>query len=152
MRTNFVVDHLGETPDVYCIDHHTDKKLNLEITLLEDLPGEIKYVLGRGRKPISPTTKSTAVSFFDDSVEQLEHSLEKKLLSVYGPNTALVIIQVSILWEPKEWDMIADDFRKRVLMGKEQNYGAGVWIICTDNSTWPASDTLFCLSKPVPNS
>jgi hypothetical protein len=75
--------------------------------------------------------------------------LAKKLLSSYGPDTALVIRQVSPLWEPSDWQRIAAEFRQNVLAGSEKNYGAGVWIICTDNSTFPAGDALFCLSEPT---
>jgi len=147
--TNFVVDYLGDTPDVVCIDRANNNVLNLEISLIEDLPGDVKYVLGRGSKPTSPTTGTTAVSFTDDVVEQLRKSLEKKLLSSYGANTALVLRQVSPLWEPREWSTVADEFKVKVFAGSENNFGAGVWIICTDNSIRPASDTLFCLSSPV---
>ena len=146
--SSFEIDSLGDTPDVVCIEASSKRILNLEISLIEDLPGDIQYVLGRGSKPTSPTTGSTAVSFFEDSAVQLRASLEKKLLSSYGANTALVLRQVSLLWEPMEWASVADDFRQTVLRGREKNFGAGVWIICTDNSTWPTSDTLFCMSEP----
>ena len=146
--TSFQIDALGDAPDVVCIDPSSEKVLNLEISLLQDLPGDIPYALGRGSKPTSPTTGSTVVSFFKDSVEQLRASLQKKLLSSYGASTALVLRQVSPLWEPKEWALVADDFRQTVLQGSERNFGAGVWIICTDNSIWPAGDTLFCMSEP----
>ena len=144
----FEIDQLGDTPDVVCSEPSTGRILNLEISLIEDLPGDIPYALGKGPKPLSPTTGSTVVSFTDDSVEQLRNSLEKKLLSSYGADTALVLRQVSPLWEPKEWALVAESFRQSVLQGRESNFGAGVWIICTDNSSWPAGDTLFCLSEP----
>ena len=147
--TNFEIACLGDAPDVECVDLKTNGKLNLEISLLEDLPGDVPYALGRAERPKSPTTGTTVRSFFHDSVPQLVESLEKKLLSTYGSNTALVLRQVSIIWGPFEWGIVADEFRDEVLRGKEKHYGAGVWIICTDNSTWPASDTLFCLSESI---
>lgn len=146
--TAFEIEKLGETPDVNCIDSKNGDLLELEISLLENLSGEVQHILGRGPKPTSPTTGTTVVSFFNDTADKLRSSLKKKLLSSYDPNTALVLRQVSIIWEPKDWELVADVFRKEVLSGKEVNFGSGVWIICTDNTTWPASDTLFCLSKP----
>ena len=151
MGTSFEITILGDTPDVSCIDYRTGEKLHIEITLLEDLPGDIKYLLGKGQKPISPTTRSRAISFFDDSAEKLKSSLKDKLLSKYGKDTALVLKQVNIAWEKKDWQMVADDVRIILLDGKEENYGAGIWIICTNNSPWPATNDLFCLSRPGNN-
>ena len=147
--TAFQIQELSDAPDVICFDNNLDKVLKLEISLLEDLPGDITYQLGKSGKPISPTTRTTAVSFWDDSMAQLQKLLESKLLSTYDSNTALVLRQVSIIWESKDWEVVAHRFRNGVLAGKENNYGKGVWIICTDNSTWPASNTLFCLSEPT---
>jgi hypothetical protein len=144
--TAFEVLRREDTPDILCRDSNTNAELGLEITLLEDLPGEIKHILGRGRQPISKTTGTPARSFFDDVAQQLEHALEGKLLSAYGPSTALVIRQVSPIWGPDDWQRIKEDIRKEVFRGREHNFGAGVWLICVDDSTWPASDTLFCLS------
>ena len=149
METDFEIIEIRDTPDVYCKDPRTGSELFLEITLIEDLPGYIKHLKGLGQKPKSPSTRSTAISFFDDSVEQLRSSLEDKLLSKYRNNTALVIKQVSVLWENSDWDMVADNIRRDLLNGKEDNYGAGVWIICTDNTPWPATNDLFCLSEPI---
>ena len=148
MSTNYDIQKLGDTPDVICKDTNTGRVLELEITLLQDVQGDVAYVLGRGQKPISPTTKSTVVSFNDDTATQLDTILGKKLLSSYGANAALVIRQVSPLWEPKEWTILAPKFRQKFLKGKQENYGMSVWIICTDNLTWPATYTLFRLSEP----
>lgn len=144
--TAFEVIKSGDAPDVLCRDPDTRKELELEITLLEDLPGEIKHMLGRGRQPTSPTTGTGVRSFYDDVAPQLERALENKLLSTYGPRTALVIRQVAPIWGPPEWRTIVEQVRKDVFRGREHNFGAGMWLICVDSSTWPASDALFCLS------
>jgi len=151
MGTMFEIIELRDAPDVYCKDHQSGVELNLEVSLLEDLPGYIKYIKGKGQKPISPTTRSSAISFFDDSLKQLKSRVKKKLLSTYGKNTALVIKHVNIVWEKTDWQMVADEVRHNLLEGKENHYGAGVWILCTDNSPWPATNDLFCLSKPMEN-
>lgn len=147
--THLEIDYLSDAPDVVCIDRTDDKVLNLEISLIEDLLGDVKHILGRGPKPKSPVTGTTVVSFTEDAVERLNKSLEDKLLSSYGSSTALVLRQVSPLWEPHEWSMVADEIRDKVLAGRERNFSAGVWIICTDNFPWPSGDALFCLSQPV---
>ena len=51
MGTMFEVLKQGDAPDILCQDPNTGAELGLEITLLEDLPGEIKHILGRGRQP-----------------------------------------------------------------------------------------------------
>jgi hypothetical protein len=144
--TAFEVLSQGDTPDILCRDPNTGTELGLEITLLGDLPGEIKHVLGRGLQPNSKTTGTPVRSFYDDVAPQLGHVLDCKLLSKYGTNTALVIRQVSPIWGPDDWQRVKEDIRKEVFRGRKHNFGAGVWIICVNNSTWPASDTLFCLS------
>jgi hypothetical protein len=148
--TSFEIVELGESPDVICNDSVTRNYLYLEISLLEDLSDDIAYELGRGKKPISPTTKTTVVDFFKDVVPRVRERIEKKLLSSYGADTALVLRPVSILWEKMEWEWITPYLKSEVLKGKETHYGAGIWAICTDNTTWPASDALFCISPPIP--
>lgn len=146
--TLFEIKYIGEAPDVTCIDRKTGKILNLEITLLENIHGDIAHELGRGKKPISPTTGTTAIDFKQDVVPIIRERLESKLLASYGENTALVIRQVSILWERMEWDWITPSIRK-LLNGKEDNYGKGIWVICMDHSRRPAYKTIICLSQPV---
>ena len=147
--THFKINELGEAPDVKCIDSQNGNLLFLEISQIENLPGDIAFELGRREKrPISPTTKKTVVDFFNDVVPLWRKQLEKKLLASYNENTALVLRQVSILWEPMEWKHITPYLKSEVLKGKEAHYGAGIWVICTDTNTWPHSDTLFCLSFP----
>jgi len=144
--TSYEIKALGEPPDVECIDHLSGKKLNLEVSLIEDLLYEIRYVLGRGAKPISPTTNSTVVSS-DDSIMQIKKSLKKKLLASYGKNTALVLRQVSPLWGPSAWEYFKKKLQEEDFFKYKRHFDAGVWVICTDHSTWPARDCLFCLSE-----
>ena len=128
LGTAYAVVDQGETPDVTCSDPTTSRELFLEVSLLENIPGEIAHELGRRLKPISETTGTTAVSLRDDVYPTFRRTIAKKLLSSYGPNTALVLRQVSILWEPCEWELMATEFRNEVLQGKENNFGAGAWV------------------------
>jgi len=147
-HSQFEIQLLGEAPDVTCFDRNADKILHLEISLLEDIPGEVPYALGKREKPISPSTGTHAVSLNEDVIPHWSSQIAKKLRASYGKDTALVLRQVSPLWEPYEWEIVAPGFREEVLKGKEANYGAGIWVICSDTSTWPASEALFCLSPP----
>jgi hypothetical protein len=149
MGSNFTISKLSDTPDVTCEDIETGDELFLEVTILEDIPGEAQFILGRGRKPISPTTRMHAVSLENDAVNQLKQRLEEKLLAFYGENTALVFRSATLGWEKEDWEFVTKDFDKKIIRGRQGNYGAGIWIICIDDSTWPVSDSLFCLSPPV---
>ena len=142
---NIEIIELRDSPDIYCKDLKTYEEMYLEITLIEDLKGEIAYMLGRGQKPISPVTGSSVRSFFDDVVPILIDRIKDKTQSYYGKNTALVIRQTSPLWEPKEWKIVKDKIISTVGSISERNYGKGIWIICTNTETWPASDTIYQL-------
>jgi hypothetical protein len=79
----------------------------------------------------------------------LVKALNKKLQSAYGTRTALVLYQVSPLWGSEEWAVIADLIREKVIRGKEGPYGAGIWMICDDNTVHPPRNDLVCLIKPI---
>jgi hypothetical protein len=145
MGSNFEIVKHGDAPDFICKDTITTTDLALEISLLQNIDGEIPYILGRGRQPVSPTTGTTAVSLYDDVYKEIERALKKKLRSHYPGNSALVLRQVSILWSPKDWELVAPSLRSTVLYGKENHFNFGIWIICTDDELWPAEDTLFRL-------
>jgi hypothetical protein len=147
--THFEIFELGESPDVICADSETDERLDLEISLLEDLPGDIAFGLGRSRKPNSPTTGTAVVDFFKDAVPNFQKQINKKLLAAYDDKTALVFRQVSILWDAREWSAILPLLKNEVLKGKEANFGAGIWVICTNNDKWPVDDDIFQLSPPT---
>jgi hypothetical protein len=147
MKTAFSVVSQNETPDVHCKDRKTGQELELEISLLQNLPGEIAFILGRGNQPRSPTTETTAVSLFDDVYKELEKSLSKKLLSKYSEKTALVLRQTSILWSPEDWKLIARDIRNMVLKEREKNYGKGIWIITWNHKVMPTTQMLYRLSS-----
>lgn len=147
--TNFSVVELGDTPDVTCRDPETGQMLYLEIGLIEDLKGEIADELKRG-KEAGPTEYLTPVrSLYDDAVPNYRKVIEKKMQSVYGKETALVLRQVSPIWGPDDWKILAHKYLSDLLPGSEAKFGAGIWVICTDSTTWPASDTIFCLSRAV---
>ncbi len=145
MKTSFKIIELSEHPDIICQDINSGEKLELEISLLEDIHGQIPYFLGRANQPISSLTK-TAGYTFQDIIVTISSSLQNKLQCSYGENTALVYYQVTGLLETRNWEHLQIIF-KDILNGKEKNYGAGIWIICTD-AGFPAKYVLFCLCNP----
>lgn len=146
--TDFAIVELGDTPDVTCKDEDTGKELYLEITLLEDWPGDIQALLGRGtRRESSPVTGYPAISFEQDTLRVLRERLEDKLLSQYDSRTALVIRQVGILWSAEDYKRHTHHMAAQVFKGRENHYGAGVWIICTNTKTWPSTYDIYSLSE-----
>jgi hypothetical protein len=139
--SQFHIEELRDIPDVTCIDLVTNQKLELEITFFEDFDGIIPYLKGVKQQPVSRTLNTTTHSF-SDVVNNLIVSLKKKMQSAYGSHTALVLYQVSNLWEPKEW-MIVADLLKDSIKGKEGCYGAGVWLICRENLAHSSQRALF---------
>ena len=149
--TDFQIVEHSDTPDFKCRDPHTHRALDIEVSLLDDLPGWIEHVLTGKARPVSPHTGTTAVSFPEDVVPLFEQQIGRKLLSSYGANTALVLSNTTPLWSPLEWHLFKERYGPSLLAGKEHQYGAGIWVICTDSSAWPHNDVLFCLSEPHPS-
>lgn len=145
--TNYDVVGVQDTPDVRCQDRSSQKVLELEITLLEDRPDDIAYVLGRVdvKDEISITR---VIDFRRDVIPRLVERLKDKLLSVYGEKTALLIRQVGPLWTVSDWQREAAAVVSQVLAGREKHYGMGVWILCSNTSTIPVSNDLFPLFDP----
>lgn len=142
--TNYDVVGVQDTPDVRCQDRSSQKVLVLEITLLEDHPDDIAYVLGRVdvKDELSITR---VIDFRRDVIPRLVERLKDKLLSVYGEKTALLIRQVGTLWTISDWQREAATVVSQVLAGRERHYGMGVWILCSNTSTIPVSNDLFPL-------
>ncbi|GIN91118.1 hypothetical protein J22TS1_21690 [Siminovitchia terrae] len=91
-NTNFEVYELSDAPDIKYKDNQTNEELVLEITLYEDLKGEIAYLLGRRQEqPTSAITSNTTRQFEGDSLPILLEVIKKKLAKDYGKNVALVV-------------------------------------------------------------
>ena len=141
--TNFEIIKLQDAPDIFCTDPITHEDLYLEITLQEDLAGEIKAILEANKEPVTDLVSFGVRSFLDDVVPLVIERIKEKNKSFYGEKTALVIRQTSILWEALEWEVVKVRIIHEVGTITNKNYGMGIWIICKDNSSWPASDTIF---------
>jgi hypothetical protein len=121
--------------------------MNIEITMLEDRPMDIPYLLGRIDIK-NEFLLQGAIDFRNEIIPLLKDRLENKLLSDYGERTALLIRQVSPLWTASDWKRETADLVSEVLAGREKNYGMGVWILCSNNSAFPASTDLYPLFDP----
>jgi len=148
--TDFEIVELGDAPDIQCKDRKSGKPLDLVIGLIEDLKGEIGEELDRGKNPPSSEIHMPVRSFFEDAIPNYCKVIEKKMQSSYGPHTALVLRQHAPIWGPFEWQIAKPQFAD-LLAGSQSKFDAGVWIICIDSSTMPASQTIFCLSEPLSN-
>ena len=146
--TNYCILHLGDSPDVTCEDQNSCAHLDLEITLIEDHPGDIQYLLGRkGNRTLSPTT-GLPITSSDDAYNSVVKALKNKAYTSYGPHTALVIRQTSPLWYVSDWKRELTKIPSEIVIELQKNYDFGVWIICTNNDCFPATDDLFCFIEP----
>jgi len=148
MGTSFEPVEVSDTPDVRCRDASTEQMLDLEITLLEDRPDDIAYMLGRV-EVVDEFSVTRVIDFRRDVIPRLVDRLKDKLLSAYGERTALLIRQVGPIWDATDWRREAPAVVSEVLARREKHYGMGVWILCSNTSTFPVSNDLFPLYDPA---
>jgi hypothetical protein len=128
---NYIIKELSEIPDVICVDDK-GQELNLEITMTEDRPGDIKISLGRAEGvsidangnvhgkmgPASCLTRNVT-----DSIVKRLHA---KFTKQYGVDTALVIRDTSgVDWD---WILALETIKQRVDFSKNP-FDRGVWIL-----------------------
>lgn len=139
MGTSYEIHEHGDAPDIRCTDSQGNK-LNLEITLTEDQPGDIPALLGRSSARSMEALKEHLAKVKAGKADPLERvgvlagnvsaiiidRIQKKLKKDYGPNTALVVRSASgITWD---WDLVVDDLRE--LLPLQRNpFDKGIWIL-----------------------
>ena len=129
--TLFVVKKISDNPDVICEDL-TGGELNLEITLTEDRPRDIKALLGRSEHKSLEYAKKyglgPASSLSGNVSEQAYNRIGEKMVKNYGTNVALVVWDASPLdWN---WDTETKNLAKKLLLKYSQNpFDKGVWIL-----------------------
>ena len=137
--TDYVPVEYSDAPDVRCTDSQKNM-LNLEITLTEDRPGDIKARLGRSNDRSLEALKAhlekvkagladplERVSCLNTNVSSiLIQRIRAKMNKRYGSDTALVVRDTSgVDWD---WDLVADDIRQK--LGNIQNpFDKGIWIV-----------------------
>jgi len=124
-----IIEH-SDSPDLHCRDSETGASLNLEVTLLEDVPGDTQHILGRG--------PSRGVrNFLDHTVATFSARLAAKCCNDYGPDVALVMRQVSPLWTAIDWDIYREDFQAVIPPKCKTAFQKGIWIL-----TWEDDSSL----------
>jgi len=129
-RTNFTIIEHSDSPDFRCRDTSTGESLNLEVTNLEDLHGDIQYLVGRG-------SRQGARSFSQDTLARFRERITDKCMSDYGPSAALVLRQVVPLWTTQDWEMYRDDFQAHIPADCKATFKKGIWVL-----TWRDSAVL----------
>ncbi len=139
MGTSFSIVKHSDAPDFYCQDKE-GTELKIEITLTEDRPGDIQALLGRSdaRSPEAMKRHNEAVergeesifesvSCLQDNVSQMaKNRIQPKLDKDYGPNTALVVRDVSPLgWS---WETVLDDLASSFDL-RNNPFDKGIWLI-----------------------
>lgn len=139
LGTDYTPVEYSDAPDVRCVDSR-GKALNLEITLTEDRPGDIKAQLGRSEERslaalkahlervraglADPLERVSCLS--TDVISILVQRIHAKMNKRYGPNTALVVRDTSgVDWD---WDLVADTVKKSI-QGIENPFDEGVWVV-----------------------
>ncbi len=145
-HTDYHIQELKDPEDVICVDSNTKKILVVQTTILTNFEDDIPYMKGLKNRPVSPSTSTHVVSF-NDVMNQLRIRLDEKYKSDLGDNAALVIYQASVLWEAREWKAVSEILHEEGFFhNKEHLYDSGVWIICTDTSTFPAGHDIVCIN------
>jgi hypothetical protein len=135
--TDFKVVEMADAPDVRCADS-LGNSLNLEVTITEDRPGDIKALLGRSEsrslealrahvERVARGEEAPQFSSFSDEVgDTFFERLESKLKNDYGPNAALVVRDSSgVDWN---WDVAIPAIRSRLNLTKNP-FGRGIWVL-----------------------
>lgn len=117
----------SDSPDLRCRDSKTGEPLDLEITLLEDVLGDAKYLLGRGERPGSRR-------FDIDTVNRFKVRITDKCGKDYGPQAALVLRQLAPLWTTSDWEMYRENFQAVIPEQCQSAFTKGIWIL-----TWKDS-------------
>jgi hypothetical protein len=142
--TSYAVTAYSDAPDVRCADP-SGSTFNLEITLTEDRPHDIQALLGRSDHRSVETLRAhvdrvnAGLADPRERVSELGANvaaaligrIHAKILKRYGPDTALVIRDVSPLdWD---WDLEIPNMRA-ALADSPIPFDRGIWIINTQKT------------------
>lgn len=142
---DFKIVRMSDAPDVCCEDS-LGGTLNIEITVTEDCPGDIKAALGRSENRSLKTLRARvdrvargeeAVqinSLLSNVIDQLVERIMDKMKKDYGPNAALVVRDSSgVNWD---WDDVIPSINSR-LGSMRSPFSHGIWLLSR------AKDRLF---------
>ena len=127
-QTNYKIMELSDIPDVICRDLSTGEELSLEITLHEDVKGEISFLLGKTKEnPKHESVVRLAKTKEEEALFALMESVDKKLLKDYGKQVALVIRHMS----SKSWNRNIEKV-KWLLDLQHTPFDKGIWMLTSD--------------------
>ncbi|MBN2039891.1 MAG: hypothetical protein JW864_07620 [Spirochaetes bacterium] len=142
-KASFRIVKHKDAPDFECKDNKGNN-LYIEVTLTEDRNGDIAACLGRSDakspeafKQHLEAVKRGEASIFD-SVSCLQGNvsdiarerIQKKLTKDYGKNVALVVRDISPLWE---WETAIDDLASSLDL-HHNPFEMGIWILSTSRN------------------
>jgi hypothetical protein len=116
-------DQDGKRPDAVCVTADGDH-FNVEVTITEDRPGDIRWALGRADQ--RPYQGAPGSCLQGNVLAQLAVRLDKKSIMRYGCQTALVIRDSSGV----DWDW--EDIRPQAeeyLRQRGNPFQFGIWIV-----------------------
>ncbi len=145
---DFRINELGDSPDVRCVDGRTSDVLNLEICVLEDMPGYARWRLGRGRKPLG-RFGSGVRSFSDEVLTEMRKRLRDKLTKRYGSRTALVVRQLSPIWDRDDWNRYLAELSWRELGYEPETFDRGVWLLTLKDESGLSKDEILRIDPGV---
>ena len=145
MGTGFNIVEHSDAPDFHCQDKK-GAELNFDITLTEDRSGDIQALCGRSdalspeaMKRHNEALERGEANIFDlasclqGNVSQMAiNRIQPKIDKMrYGPNTALVVRDVSR--QPHDWEAVLDDLAKSLDLSNNP-FDKGIWIISFANN------------------
>jgi hypothetical protein len=136
------VAHDGEVPDVLAQDA-SGLHLGIEVTITEDRPKDIASALGRSDHKSGEALRAHLArvqagqeelrfnTLTGNVLDTLIKRIKAKLLKRYGPNTALVVRDISPI--PWLWDQINPQILAR-LKGIPIPFDRGIWLVDRDRT------------------
>jgi hypothetical protein len=139
MRTTYRIIEDSDSPDIHCVDSDGNK-LNLEITMTEDWPGDIKALLGRSDHRSIEALKAHRANVEAGKASSLElvsclqgnliamlvSRIQAKLNNDYGKNVALVVRDTCPA-DP-DWDLVVEDIKAQLDLSRNP-FDKGIWIL-----------------------
>ncbi len=125
----YKITDIGDCPDIVCQWEEKNLKLNLEITLSEDLNHDIASALGRKQtRSIEQISERTGYSV-ENPICNLIKQIEKKIRKRYGKNVALVVRHISgVNWD---FEQELDTIRKSIEC-ESSPFDKGIWLLSDD--------------------
>jgi len=139
MRTTYRIIDYSDSPDTRCVNSDGNK-LNIEITMTEDRPGDIQALLGRSDHRSLEALKAHRAEVEAGKASSLElvsclqgnliamlvSRIKAKLKKDYGPNTVLVVRDTCPA-DP-DWDLELDEIKAQLDLSRNP-FNKGIWIL-----------------------